>query len=492
MSLSLRHAPKFARCVAAVMPALIALGLVTQSTEVRAQTAQMTAGVGVDGRPIDLSNIIQNPKSASPLRSTAMGLAPTGKASTPQEQQAFDTFVVFRIAELTWPPGDSRDTIDRRRQKFKSYEILRGTGLAPDQTLHDRANQLALLNLPGLIAKADYPMDARYNAMLLLGQLDKVEPDAAQNKPAVPLEGAQQILLQAARTPTLPEILRIGALIGIARHCDLQMGSTNRKAFADEALALLKAKTPPQGYSANGFHWARKQALAMVMGLSKTGSETANPDFVQAIAEIIGGDQEPLFLRRDAALAFGFLDPAVVAAGGKVKPADVCKAFVGLTSAVMKAGQPRFDPSAPVDLSKPEDVFPQPTEDNKTQFANAVAYYLNCIAVGLGGRDAPQPRRGLLKALQPADPAFQHATTLLNTHVNALVTALSKPNPDSNRLLSDLESKRGPFDAWAEQNQLLAAPAGAAAPAAGTGVAAPAGPAAPVAGTLASPTAPRQ
>ncbi len=99
---------------------------------------------------------------------------------------------------------------------------------------------------------------------------------------------------------------------------------------------------------------------------------------------------------------------------------------------VMNAGQPRFDPSAPVDLSKPEDVFPSPTEDNKVQFANAVAYYLNCIAVGLGGRDAPQPRRGLLKALQPADPAFQDATTLLNTHVNALVTALSKPNPDSN------------------------------------------------------------
>ncbi len=157
-------------------------------------------------------------------------------------------------------------------------------------------------------------MDARYNAMLLLGQLDKVEPDAAQNKPAVPLEAAQPILLQAARTATLPEILRIGALIGIARHCDPADGYGQPQGFADEALALLKAKTPPQGYSANGFHWARKQALAMVMGLSKTGGETATPDFVQAITEIIAGEQEPLFLRRDAALAFGFVDPAAVAA----------------------------------------------------------------------------------------------------------------------------------------------------------------------------------
>ncbi|MGC3970271.1 MAG: hypothetical protein QM775_23955 [Pirellulales bacterium] len=276
----------------------------------------------------------------------------------------------------------------------------------------------------------------------------------------------------------------------MARHSELEMkNQQNRQSYANEALKLLSTKTPPQGFSPNGFHWARKQALQMVMGLSRTGAETAKPEFAQAIQGIIADEKEPLFLRRDAAMALGFLDPSTIANNNKLKPADVCKALANLTLAVLRAGQPRFDPAAPTDLTKPEDVFPQPTEDNKLQFANAVAYYLNCIAVGLGGRDAPQiPKRGLLKAVAGGDAVFQDATTLLNTHVNPTVTALTKPNPDSNRLLSDLESKRGPLEQWIKEKGLaLPAQDGAAAPVAG-----PAGAGAPVAGgALASPVTPR-
>lgn len=462
---------------------LAGAAMLVSGVRAEAQDAQMTAGVSVDGRtPIDVSNLIANPRLASQLRSLVMPIMQVGKADGQQQLSNFDLYNVFRIAELTLPPTDAKDTVERRRQKFKVSDILRVTGSANiPQDLHERANQLMIANLVPLIGNAQYSMDARYNAMLLLGMLDKVEPDSAAGRAAVPLDAAEPILLQAAKTATLPEILRIGALVGLARHCDLQLVGANRPAIAAEALALLAAKSPPDGYSANGFYWARKQAIAMVIGLAKTGNETSQPPFVQALQGIMADEAQPLFLRRDAALAFGYIDPASIASGS-VKPDDICKAMANLTLAVTKAGTPRFDPTAPIDLSKPEDVFQTPNEDNKVRFAEGVGYYLNCIATGLGGRST---NRGLIKGINAADPAFARVNTLLNTHVNPLVTALSKPNPDSNRLISDLEGKRGPLEEWMRQNQLVAGPA------AGANVA-PAGNGAPVGagGALGAPRAP--
>ena len=190
----------------------------------------MTAGVSVDGKtPIDVSNLIANPRLANQLRGLVIPIAQVGKADGQQQLSNFDLFNVFRIAELTLPATDAKDTVERRRQKIKSTEILRIAGnVNIPQDLHDRANQLLIANLIPLIGNAQYSMDARYNAMLLLGMLDKVEPDAAAARAAVPLDTTEPILLQAAKTSTLPEILRIGALVGLARHCDLQLAGANR------------------------------------------------------------------------------------------------------------------------------------------------------------------------------------------------------------------------------------------------------------------------
>ena len=462
---------------------LAGAALLVSGVRAEAQEAQMTAGVSVDGKtPIDVSNLIANPRLANQLRGLVIPIAQVGKADGQQQLSNFDLFNVFRIAELTLPATDAKDTVERRRNKIKSNEILRIAGNANiPQDLHDRANQLLIANLVPLIGNAQYSMDARYNAMLLLGMLDKVEPDSAAARAAVPLDTTEPILLQAAKTSTLPEILRIGALVGLARHCDLQLAGANRPAIAAEALALLAAKSPPDGFSANGFHWARKQAIAMVIGLAKTGNDTSQPPFVQALQAIMADESQPLFLRRDAALAFGYIDPAAIAAGN-VKAVDICKAMGNLTLAVMKAGTPRFDPTAPVDLSKPEDVFQTPNEDNKVRFAEGVGYYLNCIATGLGGRST---NRGLLKGVSPADPAFPLVNALLNTHVNPLVTALSKPNPDSNRIGSDLAKHRDLIEPWLQQNALVAAP-GAGANAAPAGNGAPVG----AGGALGAPRAP--
>ncbi len=83
-----------------------------------------------------------------------MGLAPTGKASTPHELQAFDTFVVFRIAELTWPPGDAAT---RSIAVVKSLSRTKSSALAawPQIKRCTIARTTRAAEPAGPIAKAD-------------------------------------------------------------------------------------------------------------------------------------------------------------------------------------------------------------------------------------------------------------------------------------------------------------------------------------------------
>lgn len=459
-------------CIVAVVLSSFSFG-----DSVYGQTAQMTAGVKPpDNAPVDVSKLINEPQFANRLRQLVIPVLSVGKASNQQEADNVDMWTVFRAAQLTLPPTDARDTVEQRRMQIKSRELLRLSGNAPDQTLHDRINAVLVANLVPVIGNAQYSMEARYNAMLLLGMLDKVEPDSTQNREAVPLAAAEPLLIQASQSEALPEILRLGALGGLARHCELQLPGDNKAAIAAEAVKLLAAKQAPNGYSPNGFHWARKQAIQMVIGLATKGAEVNRPEVVKALYDILADDKQPLFLRRDAALAFGYLDTAVVASGG-IKPADICKAMTNYTLEVMKAGSPRFDPTAPIDLSKGEDVFPTPTEENKLLFAQGVAYYLNCAATGLGGRST---NRGLAKTVNAADPAFQQVNTLLNTHINPLITALNSPRVNSSGVMNDLASKRGTLEQWFQQN---GGAAGAGPAGAGPGVGA--------AGALGAPVAPR-
>ncbi len=444
------------------------------------QSAQMTAGMKLDGTPIDVTALLGDSRAASQFRAKVVPILQAGKAANQAEADMVDQWIVYRICQLTSPGNPPTDTVEIRRNKIKSQEILKMTGaisVPPD--LHDQANKMFLKNLPPLIGGAQYSMEARYNAMLLLGMLDKTEPDSANQRPAVPLDTAVDPLILAADTATLPEILRVGALMGLARHCDLQMASANRPKIAGEALKLLAAKAPPQGFSTNGFHWARKQALQMVTGLAKSGTDVSSAPMVQAITALIGDDTQPLFLRRDAALAIGFIDPAIIAAG-PAKPADVFKAMAGLTATIVNAGKDRFG-DGPTDLSKPEDVFPKPNEDNKLQFANSVAYYLNCLAIGLGNRaNVTGSRGGLLKAAS-ADPILPNVNTLAKMHVDPLISAMMAPRPDSNRLINDITAARTKFEPFFSSVQ--GAPN---APAAGNG-GVPAG----AGGALAAPVAPK-
>ena len=419
---------------------------------------EMTAGVKLDGTtPIDLSGLRGGgPQALSRLKASVIPPMQGQSVATAADLDNIDVYVLYKIAEMSWPGG----TPEARRSLFKTRDPLKIPNLVA--AVHDRINELLLVNLPRIIDDPGYSLAVRHNAMILLGQLDQLEYDITKSQPAVPLVKAEKPLLDYAKRADLAEPLRVAAFMGLARHADAKIptNSPHRQEIADLALATLAAPAPPAGLSLNSFHWARKLALQMVMGLAENGSEAKNSKLVDAVVGILTNDKLPLFLRRDAALTIGHYDPGTISSG-KTKATDILKALTSLTVAITKAGGDRDNPGAPVDLTKPEDVLQTPTEETRLQFANAVAYYMNCIANALGGRGAS---RGLQPILAGDPTAKPQITTLLDVYINPIVNTMSRTNVKLDDAMKLLADSHGKLSTWATTNNLIAAPAANAEP----------------------------
>lgn len=464
--------PRFRRNSILVAAWLMAIAAVVGSFDARTVLAQAPGKSiteltnSVTNKPLNLQPFLNNPKLIQPLRGQMLQWAQNGKPQNPQETESFDTYVLLRIAELTWPAVTTTSGAEQKRMLIKRE--ARSFASSPSPEFHDRMNQHFLAQLPKIAADNGVDMSARVNAMILLGQVDRVEPNSPLGVAAVPLAEVTPILIAAADKQDLPESLRIAALMGLARQSELQIVAGTRPPIAAVATKLIAAKKPLPGFSENGHHWARKLALQSVTGLAKTGSDFNRPEVVKALYDIINDDNEPLFLRRDAALAVGQIDPATIAAS-PVKPLDLLKALSRFTHETLKAGSTRANPNVEPTLTKGEDVFLPPSEETKRLYTDGLSYYLNCVATALGGRN----NRGL-RAASGADPnTSKLVNELLVNHVDAAVAAMGSPRVSAAALPQDMSSRGAKLASWMTANNLNPAPAAAAAGAAPGTVAGP-------------------
>ena len=464
------------------------------------------------GQVVDLTPYKIAPNKINQVQGTLLTALQSGRTTGEIEAANLELLAHIRIAELTWPSSDPKDSPEQRRMRIKFRSGLRQSGAQdPGQApeVHDKLNAYAVAALPKIVTDAGYPLVSRYNAVLLLGQLDRVEQDSIKGRAAEPLPEATPPLAAVFQDVQMPEALRIGALVGLARQAELKAAAAARTTLADIALKTIAAKAPPAGFSVAGHQWARKLALQMTIGLARSGPELNRGETVQAVHKIIEDGNEPLFLRRDACLALGTLDPTALTASG-VKPADLVRGVANFTYTLSKAGAPRADASLPPDLTKAEDVFLTPVEGPgfnlkpdtpalqqstppKKLFAEGVGYYLHCIATALGGEGG----RGL-RALPALDPKTnEQLAALLRDHVTPMMGAMavSQTKLDASKLATDMAAGRSKLEQWMQSQSLIAAPTPAsptpaAAGAVGSANASGSAPGV-AAGTLGSPVAPR-
>ena len=167
---------------------------------------------------------------------------------------------------------------------------------------HDFVRQL-VFDYTKLLASGNFHLACRYNAMLILGELNETETRRVglQTVPAVPYAPARPILLEALTSKQSDE-LQIAALIGLQRHAKLLTVAGNVDSAIVRAMVdIIRMKQPEAGSSLDALHW--KQRLC-VETLGLIGQAGAAP----ILEPVVLDDTLPLSLRCAAARSLGQLD----------------------------------------------------------------------------------------------------------------------------------------------------------------------------------------
>lgn len=214
-------------------------------------------------------------------------------------------------------------------------ELQRDLALA--RSAEGRAHVLKLVyGIARQIAtSADYHPACRYNAMLILGDLNSKEPviSGTQMAPPVPVQAVLKFMLEQLASPEAPDVVKMGAMVGILRHVQLRMLSDSpaRLTAAEQAgvaqivLPVFQISEPPPDSTSEGHDWMRRRAADI---LGQLGLAGPNDAIAQALLEAAGQSEASLALRCAAAEALGRIDLSQA----KLEPSSVAKQLGRLTA----------------------------------------------------------------------------------------------------------------------------------------------------------------
>ncbi len=220
------------------------------------------------------------------------------------EQALFDDYYTgyFLARWTSYTDPDNTARLKSFRSELGISLKQSGTG-GRQSEVHDHLTALVLDYL-GKRASENYHPTFRYNAILMIGDLNAREAPRPSDLP-VPLPAARDLLLQNVADEKQPELLRVGALVGLVRHAKIGIpGSDARQDVADAMLTILKSERPA-GTSAVGHAWMRSQAARGLAAFGKTGSNHA---VALALGEVVADSKVPLRTRCISAWTLGQLE----------------------------------------------------------------------------------------------------------------------------------------------------------------------------------------
>lgn len=177
-------------------------------------------------------------------------------------QQAIDDyFKKYYFPTMTSTSSHGLGQLEKMREDlFKRF--LHGAASKPAQ---DYITNLTL-KVMKVIAMDNYHPAVRYNAVLILGQLDKEYTARGANpRPPVPLpEGTSALLAimenDEMRGVKIPTMLKVGALVGLERHGRFGIDPKYAQRTTQAAIAVIQQKETPAEISTDVHHWLKCQA----------------------------------------------------------------------------------------------------------------------------------------------------------------------------------------------------------------------------------------
>lgn len=156
------------------------------------------------------------------------------------------------------------------------------------------------------IATGNYHPAARYNAMLVIGALDaKAGDPRGDGQPPVPLPEAADFMLEQFQVngSHAPDVLVLGAMIGLERHAQYGLPEEKQAAFTDAMVELVLSERP--GERRSEFHaWLQYRAAQALAQMRSLGENNRVHD---ALVSMLGNDRVPVAERTYVARALQLL-----------------------------------------------------------------------------------------------------------------------------------------------------------------------------------------
>lgn len=223
----------------------------------------------------------------------------------------FDQWFRFYYFPLMTHESEFPGLVEKRQKFFKTLR----SQLLPTP-VHDYLVDTAYQVFEPVVKGNFHPV-ARYNAMLLIGELNAVEAKltGTPKELPVPYIRAMGLALTEIENPQQIDAVRVAALVSILRHMKIERNSSPdkrrvignaaaEKRISEVLLVLVNQPEPPAGRNQEGHDWMRRRAIQI---LGQMGSVGANNTILNALQNVLADKKAAVSLRCDAAVALGSL-----------------------------------------------------------------------------------------------------------------------------------------------------------------------------------------
>ncbi|MFI4876043.1 MAG: hypothetical protein ACIALR_11915 [Blastopirellula sp. JB062] len=234
----------------------------------------------------------------------------------------------------SWTTPANRGNVDAKRQDFmRNFYGPLDTSMTSKKEL----NRLTLQAMTEM-SKPDYHPVVRYNAMLLIGDLNSQEFDVGSKAPVSPYHASLDVLLKTLEDPKSDDVVRVAAIVGALRHARFARstpkpaGEAMTRADIERLVKVTNqviTSEAADGHSPDAHQWMQRRAMDIVRSLSPglqdllaSGSDQNFNNSIRqslegtatSLAGMVENEQADKSLRVDAAMTLAALpkDDAIV------------------------------------------------------------------------------------------------------------------------------------------------------------------------------------
>ena len=319
--------------------------------------------------------------------------------------------------------------------RYEFYQDLRIA--AKNEVVHGRLNNL-VFDYMSEVVKENYHPAVRYNAMLIIGDLNQRELVVSGGAKLLPVAWHEKLefIVGEVISPDQIDAVRVAGLIGIKRHVELDSLSSGgssipegmKPELASRLLQIVVAECPSDR-SPDGHAWMQRQAIQILALLKSEDNQGA---VTKELLAMISDEEHPLGLRCSATAALVQLaSPEVLGQDSN----DLTTKFTQLAIAACEQEAIRLGQGAAEETSEDNRISSQADSSDLSVVEISLKnlkWNLYASYVGFVGVD----QKGGLRAV--GDTGEVERIEKIVAVINAIMDNCSKPNSDPRRAIMDI------------------------------------------------------